>query len=445
MKRSRRIIVAAAVLLAIAAPSLAAPVPEEKSPLAWVPASTPAVVHINGLHNLRDHLVAFLKKAAPDSAGLVQSESEKFFSDGFDGHKIRGVPKNGHILIALMDLHHTNDELPDLAVIVAVEDYKAFRDNLFNDEERKSLKSEDGYESVILSGLFGGKACFLVDRKDHAVFTLHKERAAEFAKGGPGLDDRISKSQSDRLLASDLGLYVSMEVLHKDYAEMVKSAREALEQGLKRTDELSDQMMKPLLAPARDVIGPLFQGIEDSRGILATFDLRAEGLMLHADSEFRPNGKTAEVLKDYKPTAFSGLDNLPGGQTYYVGMETVPPLFRLTGTMLFSSMADASGKEGKAIDEAIEEMLKAGPRERLLAVNVPPSGVEVWQFDDPEKAVAAQAKLVEATGAALVRAGFLKEKPEITPHAHKYKGFDFTAARVTWDVTKLAPPEGARP
>ncbi len=446
MKHSHRMIATAVSLLA-AIPSFAAPVPSEKSPLAWVPAATPVVIHINGLHNLRDHVVAFLRKADPGDADAVQNGTEEFFRDGINGHKIRGVPKNGHILIALMDLNHINDNdnVPDLAVIVAVEDYKTFRDNLFNEEERKTLKSEDGYESILLDDLpFPGKRCFLVDKKDHAVFTLRKERAAEFAKGGPGLDGRISKSQSDHLLASDLGLYVSMDILHKDYAEMVKGAREALEEQLKRADEAADRPLKPLLGQARDAIGPLFQAVEDSQGILATIDLRADGLLLHADSEFRASGKTAELLKDFKPTAFSGLDKMPRGQTYYVGMETVAPLFRLTGTMLFSSVADAKGQEAKAIDEAVQEMLQAGPRERLLAVSAPPSGVEAWRFDDPDKAVAAQARLIAATGAALVKAGVLKDQPEIQPHAHKVKGFDFTAVRVRWDVDKmLSPAAGA--
>ncbi len=158
MKRSH-LLRAAAVLLAVAAPAFAAPVPSEQSPLAWLPASTPVVVHVNGLHNLRDHLVAFLKNAVPDSAAMVQQVSENFFRDGFDGHKIRGVPKNGHILVALMDLNHVNDAVPDLAVIVAVEDYKTFRDNLFNEEERKTLTSEDGYDSILLDDLpFPGKS-----------------------------------------------------------------------------------------------------------------------------------------------------------------------------------------------------------------------------------------------------------------------------------------------
>ena len=427
---------AAAMLLA-AAPAFAAPVPTEPSPLAWVPAATPVVFHINGLHNLRDHVVAFLKNADPNDADAVQKGTEDFFQNGFMGHKIRGVPKDGHILVALMDLNHLNDQTPDLAVIVAVDDYKAFRDNLFDEEERKTLKSEDGYESVALNGLFAGKVCFIIDKKDHAVFTLRKERAIAFAKGGPGLDGRISKTHSDRLLASDLGLYVSMDVLNKDYAEMVKAARETLENQLKGADAAQDKTLKPLLAPARDALGPLFQAVEASSGILVTLDLRAEGLVVHADSEFRPNSKTAELLKDFKPTAFPGLGKMPTGQIYYVGMQTAPALFRLTGTMLFSSLIPPDGPEAKAVGEAIQGMVQAGPHDRVLAVTMPPSGIEVWRFDDPEKAVAAQAKLIEATGAALVKVGVLKDKPVIQPHAQKYKGFDFTAVRLNWDVEKM--------
>ena len=129
---------------------------------------------------------------------------------------------------------------------------------------------------------------------------------------------------------------------------------------------------------------------------------------------------------------------MPTGQIYYVGMQTAPALFRWTGTMLFSSLIDAHGPEAQAIDAAIQDMVKAGPRDRLLAVTMPPSGIEVWRFDDPEKAVAAQARLIEATGAGLVKTGVLKDKPDIQPHAQKYKGFDFTAVRLSWDVEKMA-------
>ena len=448
MPRSHRTFAAAALLLAFAAPSFAAPVPSEKSPLAWVPASTPVVAHINGLHNLCDHIVAFLKNTAPEAADQVQKQTEDFFENGIMGHKIRGVPKNGVILIALMDLTPPHpDEPPDLAVLVAVEDYKTFRDNILNDKERKTLHSEEGYETVLLDlPWYSGKTCFLVDKKDHAVLTTRKERAIAFAKGGaPGLDGRISKTQSDRLLASDFGAYVSMDVLNKDYPEMVKNAREELDRELDRAERLPDPVMRRLLGPAKDAIGPLFQGIEDSQGVLFTFDFHPEGVLVHADSEFRASGKTAELLKDFKPTAFAGLDKMPAGRTYYVGMETAPPLFRLTGTMLFSSLAAPDGKEAQAIDAAIEGMLKAGPRERLLAVSAPPSGVEVWKFDDPVQAAAAQARLIEATGAALLKAGVLKEKPEIQAHAQKYKGFDFTAVRVTWDVDKMLAAGGDKP
>ncbi|HVS38871.1 MAG TPA: hypothetical protein VMS17_25160 [Gemmataceae bacterium] len=437
-----------AVLLLTAALGRTAPVPTDKSPLAWVPASTPVVFHINGLHNLADHITAFLKNA--DVGGGLSADdfrrgADAFFEEGFLGHKIRGVPKDGHILIALMDLNHLDEDTPDLAVIVAVEDYKTFRDNLFNEEERKTLKAEDGYESVALNGLFPGKLCFLVDKKDHAVFTLRKERAVAFAKGGPGLDERISKSHSDRLLSSDLGLYVSMDVLNKDYGEMVKGAREALEEQLKRADEAPDRTLKPLLGPARDALGPLFQAVEASSGILVTLNLGAEGLVVHADSEFRPNSQTAELLKDFKPTAFPDLDKMRAGQIYYVGMQTSPALFKLTGTMLFSSLIDPKSPEAKGMDAAIQDMIKAGPHDRLLAVTVPPAGVEVWHFDDPEKAVAAQAKLIEATGAALAKIGVLKDKPEIQPHAEKYKGFDFTAVRLKWDVEKMVPKDAGPP
>jgi hypothetical protein len=436
---------AAAVLLAAATTARAAPAPtpSEKSPLAWVPASTPVVIHINGLHNLRDHLVGFLRKANPDGAKFLQNITDDVFDNGVVGHKIRGVPKNGHILIALMDAKGFDNDVPDVAVIAAVEDYKEFRDNLLTEQERQTLHAEDGYESAILA--LYGKTCFLVDKKDHIVFTPRKERATAFAKGEPSLDGRISKAQSERLLGSDLGVCCSMDMFHKDYADMVKGARTQLEDALKRADEVADKTMKPIVAPARDAVGPLFQAVDDSKGVLATLDFHANGLVLHAESEMRPGSKTGDLLKDFKPTAFPGLDKMPPGQIYYVGMQTSPALFRLTGTMMFSSLNDPNGKAAKAIDEAIQDMLKAGPRDRQLAVDLPPAGVEVWRFDDPAKAVEAQARLIEETGEGLVQVGFLKAKPQIKQHAQKYKDFDFTSARMKWDVEQLILLDGVLP
>ena len=435
----------AAVLLLLAATPAArtAPVPAEQSPLAWVPATAPVVIHVNGLHNLRDHVVAFLRTAAPQDADMVQKFTGDFFDKGIEGHKIRGVPKNGVILVALMDLNKINAEVPDVAVIAAVDDYKEFRDNLLNEKERSALKQEDGYESTVLE--INNKTCFLVDKKDHVVFTLHKDRAAAFAKGGAGLDGRMSKPQAERFLRSDVGLYVSMDVFNKDYAEMVKGAREQMDEALKNAEQLPNRSMKPLVSMAKGAIGPLFQAVDDSKGVLYTLDVHPGGLVMHAETEVRPGTKTAALLQDFKPTAFQGLDKMPLGKIYYVGMQTVPPLFRLTGTMLFSSLNDATGKEAEAIDAAVSEMLKAGPSARLLAGTVPPAGVQIWKFDDPDKAMTAQAKLIEATGAGLAKGGVFRDKPEIKPHAQKYKDFDFTSVRVQWDLDRLLAAGGDAP
>jgi hypothetical protein len=426
---------AAAALLAAAAAARAAPVPDAPSPLAQVPASAPVVVHLPGLRTLCDHVVAFLKNVDADRADQFRKGADGLLDTGFGGHKIRGVPKDGVIFLVFHDLK-LEGEAPDVAIVAAVTDYATFRDNLFTEGERKTLKAEDGYESLKLD--LTGNFWFLVDRKGYVVITPNKARAAAYTKKVDGLDGKISKEQAERFLQSDLGVYFRMDVWQKDYPDQLKAARQSLEDALTHTQGLPDAATKPLAALAKEALGPLFQAVDDSQGVLYTVNFRPAGLAIHAESELRQGSKTAVALKDFKPTAFKDLEKMPAGQIYYVGLQTTPPLFRLTGTMMFSTLTDPAAKDAKAVGEAMDDMLKAGPRTRLLGVAVPPGGVEIWEFDDPTKASAAQARLIEATGAALARQGVLKDKPEVKAKAQKYKDFDLTSARMAWDLDKLA-------
>ena len=192
MKCSHWMTAAAAVLvLAASAPAArTAPVPAETSPLAQVPATAPVVIHINGLETVRDHVVAFLKNAVPDQADVRAKAVGRVPQERLPGPQAQG-PGQGRA-----DLRGVHRDCPRqaratnapnaLALIAAVTDYAEFRDNILSDDEKKNLKTGDGFESTASD--MGGDV-FFVDRKDYVVVTPSKDVAEAFgqgAGGGPG-------------------------------------------------------------------------------------------------------------------------------------------------------------------------------------------------------------------------------------------------------------------
>src|SRR5690242_14731046 len=106
--------------LALAGPMTnAAPTPSEKSPLNWVPATSPLVLHLHGVERTKNRVIAFLKNALPEVAPMVEGQLESWYKDGIDGRKLVGLAKDGPIFVAFSDLPKPATE-PKLAILVAV-------------------------------------------------------------------------------------------------------------------------------------------------------------------------------------------------------------------------------------------------------------------------------------------------------------------------------------
>ena len=453
MKRSYWMKAAAAVLvLTAAAPSArTAPVPTDKSPLAQVPATAPLVIHINGLETVRDHVVAFLKNTLPEQAEVVQKRSEDFFKNGVQGHKLKGLAKDGPIFLVFTEMPKPGAFPPKAALIAAITDYAEFRDNLLSEKEKKDLKSGDGFESTVSDD---GQDIFFVDRKEYVVVTPLKEIAETLAKPPTaGLDGKLSKAQAAKFLSSDLGIYGDMEAVNKEHADDIKKAREAVDGLLEKAEKQDDKSMKMALSMAKQLVGPLFQAVEDSQVALVTAEVRPGGVALHYEVGFQADSKTAGLLKGSKLGAFKDLGKLPAGQFAYVGLSIGPALTKLIGPLMHGLAADPDSKGAKALGEAFEEWVKAGPTEQVVSTAMPPAGVSILKCVHPKKAVQAAVQMLEAQGEeGGLQSAFLKGKPEVKPDAEKYKDIEFTYVHMEFDFDKLLPttaggkelPEGVR-
>jgi hypothetical protein len=421
----------------------AAPSPDDKSSLNQVPANAPLVVYVHGVERTKDRVVTLLKNALPDLAPMIQGHIDEGFKRALEGRSLKGLAKEGPLFVVFTDLPHPGTE-PKVAVIAAVTSYAEFRDNVLKEQERKSLKKEGGIESTTMEN---GETLYLIDRKGFVVATPNKEVAADLAKNPAGLAGKVSSELATKLLESDVGLFVNMDPINKQYAEQIKHAREQAEEGFKALEGQLSQLGKSQQAMVeilRKAIKPVFQAVEDSSGILVTLEARPQAVALHAQMEVREDSTTAKVLKEAKPSAFSDMGRLPAGRLVYTGMHTSKMMYDILGPLMFGAMPEPDAKEAKELKAGIDELIQAGPGDRLDATSVPPAGLSIWKFNDPVKAVEGQIKLLQATGAGgTLQSGMLKEKPAIKPKAQKYGAIEFTSVHLVWDLEKMMEAGGA--
>ncbi|HVS35132.1 MAG TPA: hypothetical protein VMS17_06085 [Gemmataceae bacterium] len=445
MKRSHWM-TAALFGLAVFAPTAgAAPTPAEPSPLSWVPATAPIVVHANSPETLREHVLAFLKNAVPDQADRAQMHIDQMLNNLPEGRKLRGLAKDGPVFLVFLEfpkpeVFGPEGAPPQAAFVVAVSNYAEFRDNFLTEEERKNLNTADGIDSTTANSHI-----YFVDRKEYAVLTPTKEAAEAFVKGAPGLDGKLSKAQAAKFLASDLGVYVNLEDVNKQYGDQIKAFQKTVDEQLDQIESALGAAQKSQFEMIKKMIGPLFQAVEDGKTALFTVEVGADGVKLHGDADLRTGTPTADLLKTAKTSPFPDLGRLPAGQVFYSGMELDPTLLKFAGSVLTGLSADPNAKGAKEFQEAFDEWIKAGPSQALGSVTYPVAGVSVMKCSDPDKAAAAAIKMLQAMG---TEGGFqnvyLKDKPEIKPNAEKMGNISFTSVHMVWDLDKSMGAAGAQ-
>jgi hypothetical protein len=435
MKSSRWFQAAALVALLAVRPALAAPTDPTRSSLGIVPAGSPIVVHIRGVEGLRDRVVAFLKNALPDVLPIIQPKIDEWIKDGINGRKVTGVPKDGPIFVVFTEVPKPGVEPPKMAILVTVSKFEEFRNGILTEDERKNIKSNGDVERTMIEGR---EPIYFVDRKTFAVVTPNEDLATTLAKKYDSIESKVSKAQAAKLLGSDLGVYINLDPINKEYGEQIKTAKDGLKDFLDTLATSAGPQQKPAFELLKKLIGPSFQALEDSQGVLFTAEVRPTGVAFHAETELRPGSTTAVSLKGNKPSSFTELEKMPAQQMFYIGTETTPQLLEMLGGVLVGVAGEKDERAMKAISVSLEQLAKAGPGMRIDSANVPTAGLQVWQFEDPAKAVAAQLKLAKSIDVGgTLGGGVLKEKPEIKENAEKYGLFTMTSVSLKWDIDKM--------
>lgn len=434
MNRMRSVVAAMAALIAFVPVDVVrpAPAPAKRSGLDQVPATSPIVFHLRGAQGARDRLAAMMKGPMPDLLGKFLPKLDELLKNGENGRKPRGLAKNGPVFLAFTELPKAERfglGPPKIAVIAAISNYKEFRDNLLTEEERGNIKSEEGVDSVTI----GRETTYFVDRKNYVVVSPVEEVAKSFTKNQAGLDGKLSKEQAAKLLASDVGVYVDVEAVNKEYGEHIKTGRQEFEGVLDQAaGSIEDKAQKAGIDLVKKAIGPLFQTFEDAQGFLATAEFRPSGLAVHLEVEFRADSTTARLLQDSRPERYKELDRLPEGQAFYAAMKGDS-----ISALRFTALMSGSTSVTELVTSLTEELTKAGPRTNVSGFSFPLAGLAFYHFDDPAKAVASFLKFYRDMDPKIL--GF-KEKPTVKANAEKYGEFKLHHVQFAYDFEKMAEP-----
>jgi hypothetical protein len=330
-------------------------------------------------------------------------------------------------------------EKPSTATLFRVKKFADFRDGFVKEDERKTLKVDPaGYEVVTADN---GDEIYLLEKNGYAAVVDDKALAAQLVKGGPGLAARLDKQGrselAKKLLATDVSVYVDMDAVNKAVGGQLRQGLQLMQLlmaqgGPGKVDKASMELLTAMLTG-------LVQAIEDSQAFLAGLDFRPDGLALGAEAYVKGDSKSDVLLKGGKSDTLAQLAELPAGQIGYSAVKVDADLLKTVLPLTLGLLTDPKSERGKAVTAAMEDILAAGPSNQVGSFSLPLAGLNISQYENPEKAVAALLKLHEV---ALADGTFqfspLKGKPEIKKDAEELVGFKLHALRATWDLEKMA-------
>jgi hypothetical protein len=406
-----------------------------ESPLAQLPGETPVVVSLHGIERTKNRLKALIEKAVPDLAAQVLAHMKEELDKALDGRKLAGLDPDGPVFLALTTLPKGGAP-PQGAVIAKVTDYMLFRNSFFTEEERKNLKKDKaGYEITT----FKGQEVFLFHRKGYVTVAMEKEVAEQLlSQKGAGLEGKLDKQVAGQLLESDAAVYVDMQAINKEYGEMLQAMRQFIPAMIEQAAENAPgQFDKNTAKLTKAYLEGMFQAIEDARHFLLSARIPPEGLAVHAEVGFKADSASNKVLSQIKTYPLAGVEKLPPGYLAYVAMQQEAKTFKMLEPLIRGVMGSPEGAKEKDLQQALDELLAAGPGLVLMATSPGSKGLQVAHYKDAEKAAAAQLKFFDALRDVTLYASMpLKEKPVVRANAETFRGGKFHFFSVKWDFDK---------
>lgn len=398
-----------------------------------IPASALVVVQVKGIEGTLESLNEFVKNAVPDAMPLNENFIVNGFLEFLRGRKLTGLAPNGPHFFAAMELPMPNQAANPKKVLAAIKvtNYNAFREGVLKDSEIKSIKLEKNAEVVTMEN---GSTLFFIPRKNQVLVTPDRDIANLIAKRPTPITTKISRIQANRLQAPDLGIFVNLQAIHKDYPQALTETKKEIESSLRMLESIFG--IKNVLGSdlINQAIAITFKGIEDSKGMVFSIDFRPTGIALHGETEFKADTPTAGFFKGSKPDAMKDLQRLPAGKTLYMAQQTQSPVIKSLASFLMGLTPE---ENQKALGKDFEMFLQLA-NNRYDGLSFPPEGLQIIQSANPQETKNRFLNLLEKLGqGAKFQNAVLKQPPTIKKGAESLKGQTFDLVTFEWDLEKM--------
>ena len=399
----------------------------EANRLNAIPSDVQIVARLRGLQPARDDLVKMLEAMSPNLAAMAGPTIDRGVKSARDrfGKTLASAP----LLIAVrLPAPVPQGVPPKIAVLVDTDDYAGLIKAIAGDDKpEKKAGGVDSFKDPNGAPMFAAKGPGFA-----AVGTDEKFLAEIVRPKNDVLSQVITGEARERLFEGELGIYLNLAAIQKQFGDQIDQARDAMMKQIEQQGKGN---------PAGDLgksFGEaVFKAFKSADGLVFNFDFAPAGLIIRGDATLKKDTEAFKKLATSKTGDAAGLSKLPANLSNFTFIRVSPggsdAMLRAGVTLMLST----AEKDTESFRKATALMKEAGAREGYVAtvVNVEkPMSLGITVFDDPRKGVEAMLADLKT-----VREGKgLVKDVETVSTIKTYRGFELHEVHVTLDLDKFA-------
>ena len=322
-------------------------------------------------------------------------------------------------------------DLPDWGVIVKTNDPAAVIKALAQEGGEKP-KSLDGYESFVAED---GETLYATKGTGWVAYGPEEAMIKAIHKPQSSLAGALSPEGRARFLAGDVGLYVNIAAVQKQYGDFLEQSKQAIKAQLE--EAMGAEAGKTQTAWTADILlNSLITALKVGDRLALSLDFQADGLTIAGLATVKGDSPAAQGLARAGTGTGQLLERLPAGNMVYVyGADALG----YPGGQARSGAGAPRSKVALAVKKAEDARIRALEDRLVIAISMAPmKATTLADPADPSAAAAASRELFEAPRA-LVRDG-----RTVALNALTYGGFRLDKVRIEFDPAGLAKSSPAR-